>query len=98
MFLKKISRWQNGRRVAPVDLEERSPVRESFSQRIHAKDTSAVKAFWQRMIFSGRDVPPPEKDSPEGVLEYVREHEGAIGYVPAGTPLGEGVKSVRLSP
>jgi ABC-type phosphate transport system substrate-binding protein len=98
MFLKKISRWQNGKRVTPVDLEERSLVRESFSERVHAKDTAAIKAYWQRMIFSGRDVPPPEKDSTEGVLEYVREHEGAIGYVPAGTPLGEGVKSVRLSP
>ena len=98
MFMKKISRWQNGKRVAPVDLDEHSSVRESFSQRIHAKGTAAIKAYWQRMIFSGREVPPPEKDSTEGVLDYVREHDGAIGYVPAGTPLGDGVKTVRLSP
>ncbi|HEX2645198.1 MAG TPA: substrate-binding domain-containing protein [Thermoanaerobaculia bacterium] len=98
MFMKKISRWQNGKRVVPVDLEERSPVRESFSQNIHGKGTAAIKAYWQRMIFSGREVPPPEKDTTEGVLDYVREHDGAIGYVPAGTPLGDGVKSVRLSP
>lgn len=96
MFLKKIGRWEGGTRVLPVDLVETSAVRRGFSWQIHGKDTSAVKAYWQRMIFSGRDVPPPEKSSVQDVLDYVREHEGAIGYVPAGTSLGEGIKSVKV--
>ncbi len=98
MFLKKASRWDGGARVMPVDLEERSAVREAFSLRVHGKDTGAVKAFWQRMIFSGREVPPPEKKSAREVLDYIREHKGGIGYVPAGTSLVDGVKPLRVAP
>jgi ABC-type phosphate transport system substrate-binding protein len=98
MFLKKVSRWEGGGRVLPVDLEDRSAVREAFSQRVHAKGTVAIKAFWQRMIFSGRDVPPPEMKTVREVLDYVRDHPGAIGYVPAGTGLVDGVKPIRVAP
>lgn len=98
MFLKKVVRWQDGTRVLPVDLEERSAVREGFSQRVHGKDTAAIKAFWQRMIFSGREVPPPEMKSAREVLDYVRQHKGAVGYVPAGTSLFDGVKPLRVEP
>ena len=31
--------------------------------------------------FSGRDVPPPELESDEAVVNYVLEHRGAVGYV-----------------
>lgn len=98
MFLKKVSRWEGGGKVSPVDLEERSPVREAFSLRVHGKDTPAIKAYWQRMIFSGRDVPPPEMKTVREVLDYVRDHPGAIGYVPAGTGLVDGVKPLRVAP
>lgn len=98
MFLKKVIRWGDGARVLPVDLEERSAVREAFSLSVHGKSTATVKAFWQRMIFSGRDVPPPEKKSAREVVDYVRAHKGAIGYVPAGTSLFDGVKPLRVEP
>ena len=98
MFLKKFVRWGDGTRVLPVDLEERSAVRETFSLRVHGKSTSAIKAFWQRMIFSGREVPPPEKKTAREVVDYVRGHKGAIGYVPVGTSLFDGVRPLRVEP
>jgi periplasmic binding family protein len=98
-FLKKTSRWpQGGEEVRPVDLPEQSGARESFSRQVHQKSTAAVKAYWQKMIFSGREVPPPEKASSAEVVAYVRAHRGAIGYVAADAPLGAGVKVVRIAP
>lgn len=97
MFLQKTPRWQSGARVMAVDLPEESPARASFSKMIHERSTAAVKAYWQKMIFSGRDVPPPEKTSAAEVLAYVRANPGAIGYVPAGTPLPDGVKALRVT-
>jgi hypothetical protein len=98
MFLQKSTQWQPGERVMAVDLPEGSPARESFSKAIHNRSTAAVKAYWQRMIFSGRDVPPPEKPTPGDVLAYVKGNPGAIGYVPAGTPLPDGVKALKVTP
>jgi hypothetical protein len=40
-----------------------------------------VKAYWQQLIFSGRDVPPPELESDDAVVAYVLAHRGSIGYV-----------------
>ncbi|SRR5260370_36964914 len=95
-FLHKALRWPNSTPVAAVDLVEDAPARDAFSRAIHQKSTSAVKAYWQRLIFSGRDVPPPEKSSAEA-LSFVRSNPGAIAYVAPGTPLGDGVKPLRVT-
>jgi len=96
LFFKKATAWSDGTKASPVDLNETASVRESFSKRIHGKATAAVKSYWQKMIFSGREIPPPEKVSADEVVAYVKTHRGAIGYVPSGTSLGEGVKVLNL--
>lgn len=98
LFLKKSVRLPSGVDAAPIDLAESSPERASFSKRVHGKGTAAIKSYWQRLIFSGRAVPPPEAGSPADVVAFVRARRGAIGYVPAGTPLGPGVKALAVTP
>jgi ABC-type phosphate transport system substrate-binding protein len=98
LFLKKVTQWSGGLPALPVDLGADSPVRDSFSRQVHHKGTSAVKAYWQQMIFSGREVPPPEKASAREVVAFVSANRGGVGYVPAGTPLGDGVKTVDVKP
>ncbi len=97
MFLKKVPEWSNGAKVLPVDLKEGSPVRESFSLEVHGKNPNAIKSYWQQMIFSGRGVPPPEKNDDADILAYVQANAGAIGYVSASAPVGQ-VKLLRLNP
>jgi len=97
LFLKKVTRWDTGGEVQPVDQADSSPVRASFCQEILGKDVPAIKSYWQKMIFSGRATPPPELSSDAEVLEFVRSNRGAIGYVAAGTAVGDGVKTVELT-
>jgi ABC-type phosphate transport system substrate-binding protein len=96
LFLKKAGTFSDGTKAVPVDLGERSEVRGAFSRWVHRKTTSAIKAFWQQMIFSGRGVPPPEKSSTADVMAFVRGQRGGIGYVAQGTPLSPGVKAVTV--
>lgn len=98
LFLKKLTQWGGGLPAMPVDLKPDSPARESFSRQIHRKGTAAVRAYWQQMIFSGREVPPPEKASAREVVSFVSANRGGVGYVPAGTALGSGVKTVEVKP
>ena len=81
IFRKKISRWENGKRTLPVDQAPKSKVRENFSNAIHGKSVSAIKSYWQREVFAGREVPPPQKASDAEVIAYVASHPDAIGYV-----------------
>jgi ABC-type phosphate transport system substrate-binding protein len=93
LFLKKVSSWADGSLVLPVDQTEDVAVRDTFTREILRKSSSAVRAYWQQRIFSGRDVPPPQKDGDAAVLAFVRQHRGAIGYVSAEARLA-GVKVV----
>ena len=96
MFLKKHKRWDHGVLVEPVDLEAKSPIRKVFTKSVHGKSVTAIKSFWQRMIFSGRASPPPAVTSDLEVLDYVRRHPGAVGYVAVETPLGQEIKILPL--
>lgn len=96
-FMKELSTWSTGDPVVPVDQVASSPVREAFSKAIHGRDVAAVKSFWQRQIFSGSGVPPAELATDAEVLEFVRANPGAIGYVAASTPLGNGVRVLPIT-
>jgi ABC-type phosphate transport system substrate-binding protein len=95
LFLKKTSRWKDGSLVLPVDQGEDSHVRERFNHEVHRKSAAAVRAYWQQRIFSGRDVPPPEKRGDAEVIAFVRNNAAAIGYVSATAPVS-GVKVVTV--
>lgn len=99
LFLKKgQTSWPSGERVLPVDLGEQSAAREAFSRKFHGRGQGSVKAYWQKQIFSGRDVPPPEKGSAAEVIAFVQSNKGGIGYVPADLELGAGVKVLPVTP
>ena len=90
-FLKKISAWPNDDVIRPADLASDSPVRRVFSHDILNRSVEAVKGYWQQRIFSGRDVPPPEFQRDEDVVQFVLKHEGAVAYV-SGTANVDGCK------
>ena len=95
IFLKKSTKFSDGRSVSPMDLPVSSAIRESFSKDVHGKPASAVDAFWQQQIFSGRDIPPAQK-SESAALSFVRSNENGIAYVPAGADT-EGVKVITVA-
>ena len=68
-----------------MDLPAGSGARSAFSNDVLRKSVNAIKVYWQQEVFSGRDVPPPEKASVREVVAYVQANPGAVGYVPSGT-------------
>lgn len=95
-FLKKTTRWSGGQMIRPVDQSADSEVRRRFSEDVLERSVTAVRSYWQQVIFSGRDVPPPELSGDATVLDYVKNHAGAVGYVSGGARTdGAKVLSVR---
>jgi hypothetical protein len=89
LFLKEVTRWDDGVAARPVDLRPDTATRRRFSELVLNRSVGAVKSYWQQRIFSGRGVPPPELETDRAVVEYVTKHRGAIGYVAPGTELGK---------
>lgn len=96
VFLKRTTQWPNDQPIRPVDLPTRSGVRRRFVENVLGRSVGAVRIYWQQVIFSGRGLPPVELAGDAQVVEYVRGHRGAIGYVSAGTNL-EGVKVLTVN-
>jgi ABC-type phosphate transport system substrate-binding protein len=98
LFLKKTVSWSSGQSASPVELPVTAKVRESFAREVLNKSVAQVRSYWQQQIFSGRDVPPPEKPTEDDVLAFVRANPNAIGYVSRTANMGRGVKVVVLAP
>ena len=97
LFLKKVTRWGSGGTVQPIDLDDKSSLRQNFSQAVHGKEVAWIKSYWNKMIFSGRSSPPPEVTSEQQVLAFVRANPDAIGYVSRGTGVGSGLKVIEIT-
>lgn len=93
-FLKKITRWPDERVIRPADLAVTSVARVRFSSDVLGRSVDAVKAYWQRRIFSGQAVPPPEFAKDAEVVSYVLEHPSAVGYISTAVD----VRGVRVVP
>jgi ABC-type phosphate transport system substrate-binding protein len=89
IFLKKKSRWTDGKEVLPVDQTLRSAVRGAFTKAVLKAEgmghLSDVESFWLQQVYSGRGNPPPIKASDADVLAFVQANPGAIGYVSTAT-------------
>jgi len=96
IMMKKISKLPDGTGAAPVDLPPDSPVREAFSRDVLGRSASAVSSFWQRQIFSGKEVPPPSVSSEAEVIAHVASVPGGLGYVSSDAKLPASVVEVRL--
>ncbi len=83
-FFKKTTRWPDEEPIRPVDLAPAAAARRGFSEDVLKRSTSAVKSYWQQMVFSGHGVPPPELDSEAEVVKFVLKNRGAVGYVSPG--------------
>jgi ABC-type phosphate transport system substrate-binding protein len=81
VFLAKATRWGDGEPTHVVDQRFDSPVRQRFSDAVLRRPVSAVRSYWQQLLFSGRGLPPPELESDDAVIRYVQSHRGAVGYV-----------------
>ncbi len=96
LFLKRVTRWENGRAVTPVDQSEKSAARAAFTKELLGKEVLWVKSYWQKMIFSGRATPPAELSSDAQVFELIRTNPDAIGYVSDSAAIPAGLKPLTV--
>ena len=83
IFLIKTKTYPNEKPVVPFIPREDDPTRLQFEAAVLEKSPMQVKAYWTRLLFTGRGNPPPALESDQEILEKVRKDPAAIGYVKA---------------
>jgi ABC-type phosphate transport system substrate-binding protein len=80
IFRRKKLFWNDGTRVAPVNLQASNPLRQAFSRVVLGASPEDMERYWNDMYFHGIS-PPFVLSSQEAVLRFVAQTPGAIGYV-----------------
>ncbi len=81
LYLGKTSELPGVGAVALLDLPEGNAIRDSFYLDATKKDASALKAYWSRMIFTGKGQPPRMVDGAAAVKKALSGNPSAIGYI-----------------
>ena len=64
-----------------VDLPDSHPVRSAFYQKVTGKDGAQLKAYWAKLVFTGKAQPLKEVASDADVKKFVASNPTAIGYI-----------------
>ena len=81
IFLGKTASFPDGTAAIPVDQSETSLLRQEFYVKTTGKTAQLLKAYWSKMIFTGRGEPPREVSDSATVKKMVAENPHYIGYV-----------------
>lgn len=88
LYLARRTTLPNGRTVTLVDLPA-GPARDQFYLRLTRKNPSQIRAYWSRMVFTGRAHPPHEANDQEDALRRVLTDPSALAYLPAASVVGQ---------
>lgn len=78
---RALSPHSTAQNTTPVNLPFGHPSRVLFDREILGKSEANVRTYWARMIFTSRARPPFELSQDDKVLEFVKTHENAVGYI-----------------
>ena len=81
VFLGKSKNFPDGSQAVPVDQNAGSASREAFNSTVLGKSASQLKAYWSRLIFTGKGTPPKESGDDAAVKNLVANNPNLIGYV-----------------
>jgi ABC-type phosphate transport system substrate-binding protein len=81
IFFGKASHFPNGAQAVPVDQQEGSAARNEFYLKVSGKSAGQIKAYWSKIIFTGRGQPPPTVSNNVEMKKLIVENPAAIGYI-----------------
>ena len=93
IFLGQCGRFPDGRDAVPLDQPVGSSLRNQFYDRVAGKSPALLRAYWSKMVFTGRGQPPREERDSAAVRKAVADNPSLIGYIDA-TALDASVRAV----
>jgi ABC-type phosphate transport system substrate-binding protein len=81
IFLGQAAQLPDGALVTPVDQPVGSMMRDEFYVRVASKSPALLKAYWSKLLFTGRGQPPREVAGNAAVRKMVADTPGMIGYI-----------------
>ncbi|MCK0506718.1 hypothetical protein [Aromatoleum anaerobium] len=82
LYLGRTRSLPDGTPVALADLPG-GRVRDRFYEQLTGKNPSQIRAYWSRMVFTGRALPPQQAENVRELGARLMANPNLIGYLPA---------------
>lgn len=96
IFLGKDKKFSDGSETIPINQVPASSSRAEFDTSVLSRNTNQVAAYWSKLVFTGKGIPPKEVDNDAAVIDIVANNQNAIGYVESGA-VTDAVKVLPLN-
>lgn len=81
LFLGKTKSFPDGSQAVPINQDASSSVRDEFDSSVLSKSGSQLKAYWSKLIFTGKGSPPKEVSNDSEVIDLISKNPSMIGYI-----------------
>ena len=68
-------------KVMVVDQKPENSATKIFYKKVVRKNPNQLKAYWAKVVFTGKGYPPRALDSDEKVISWVAKTPNGLGYV-----------------
>lgn len=87
LYLGK-SKSLGGTSATPLN-QKNGDTSEAFNKSLLKKSSSQIKAYWSKLVFTGKGTPPKELASDADVISEVGSNPNAIGYINSSAVTGD---------
>ena len=94
IFTGKAKSFADGSKALPITQADGNPATDEFNQNVLNKSSSQLKAYWSKLVFTGKGTPPEEAANDAEVVSLVSKNPNLIGFVSKGSADGS-VKVVQ---
>ncbi|MBL4631748.1 MAG: phosphate ABC transporter substrate-binding protein [Paraglaciecola sp.] len=96
IFLGKEKKFSTGQEAIPINQAPNTASRSSFDTDTLGRSSTQVAAYWSKLVFTGKGIPPKEVNSDAEVITLVAGNQNAVGYVDSNA-VNDSVKSISLN-
>jgi ABC-type phosphate transport system substrate-binding protein len=96
IFLAKATTFPGGGAATPVEQVEGAAPRDEFHSKVTGKAGAQLKAYWSKLVFTGKASAPKELPDSAEVKKLVAGDPGLVGYIDKSAV--DGSVKVVLSP
>lgn len=93
IFLGKKKSFSSGGQAVPITQNESIASTKEFNSKVLNKSGSQLKAYWSKLVFTGKGTPPKAVASDAEMIALVSANPNLIGYIDAAS-LTDSVKVV----
>ena len=83
IFMGTVKSFPNGDKAIPVDQSAGSPPYSQFYNQVAGRSDAQVKAYWSRMVFTGKGSPPQDGGDAAAVKKLIASNPNLVGYIDA---------------